>query len=134
MPTRCKKGTRRNKKTGLCEQKKSPVKKRNTLKQSSSPKLSLAKLSSPKKEETLSEKEVDQIIDEFKETLERKNIDQDIMKRELMKLTYNKNYRTQFSDEPADNLWWMAHGMVEQFLKEGYTVFNAEQMLREGIY
>jgi phage antirepressor YoqD-like protein len=63
-----------------------------------------------------------------------KNIDQDIMKRELMKLTYNKNYRTQFSDEPADNLWWMAHGMVEQFLKEGYTVFNAEQMLREGIY
>jgi len=129
MPTRCKKGTRRNKKTGLCEQKKTPTKKRNTLKQSSS-----SRLSSSKKEETLSEKEVNDLIDEFKEALERKNIDKDIVKRELMKLTYNKNYRTQFSDGPADNLWWMAHGMIEQFLKEGYTVFNAEQMLREGIY
>jgi hypothetical protein len=134
MPKRCPKGTRRNKKTGLCQQKKSPAKKRNTLKQSSSPKISLAKLPSPKKEETLSEKEVDQILAEFKETLEKKNIDQDIMKRELMKLTYNENYRTQYSDDPADNLWWMAHGMVEQFLREGYKTFNAEQMLREGIY
>jgi hypothetical protein len=138
MPKRCPKGTRRNKKTGLCQQKKSPAKKRNTLKQSSSSKLSssklsLAKLPSPKQEETLSEKEVDQILDEFKQVLEKKNIDQDIMKRELMKLTYNENYRTQFMDEPADNLWWMAYNMVEQFLREGYKTFNAEQMLKEGL-
>jgi hypothetical protein len=56
------------------------------------------------------------------------------MKSELMKLTYNENYRTQFMDEPADNLWWMAYNMVEQFLREGYKPFNVEQMLREGIY
>jgi hypothetical protein len=133
MPKRCPKGTRRNKKTGLCQQKKSPAKKRNTLKQSSSSKLSSSKLSLAKQEETLSEKEVDQILDEFKQVLEKKNIDQDIMKRELMKLTYNENYRTQFMDEPADNLWWMAYNMVEQFLREDYKTFNAEQMLKEGL-
>ena len=148
MPSGCPKGTRRNKKTGLCEKKKSPAKKRNTLKQSSSSKSSsksssrssLSRSSSstsslPKQEDTLSAKEVDEIMDEFNEILKGKKIDQDIMKSELMKLTYNENYRTQFSnDEPPGTLQWMAHNMIEQFLKEGYKTFNVEQMLREGIY
>ena len=144
MPRRCSKGTRRNKKTGLCEKKTTLAKKKNTLKQWSSPKLSLAKLSSAKKEETLSAKkeetlsanEVDMIIADYKVSLEKKHIDQDIMKSELMKLTYNKNYRTGFTDEPPENLYWMADNMVAYFLKSCNRgeVFNVEQMLSQGIY
>ena len=123
---RCKNGTRRNKKTGNCEAKKTGTRKRcpngsRFDKKTNGCTKATTRTKGKKSTEKLTSEQFDQIVDyyRFKQSDPKKYAEIVKLKPKILKLKYDENYISSFTGEKTKNIYDMVHAKVGEWSKYG---------------
>jgi hypothetical protein len=111
MP-RCKKGTRKNKKTGECEPYDKNAQKRNTCKKGTR----RNKQTGECEELYISEADLNEIIHSF-DISEDKRRELEELKPYLRKIKYNRRYKSCFTNKPAVHIYELIQSKIACHLK-----------------